>query len=227
MFGDIFQLLDRDDDEISEYPIQASEDIKKYLVKELGGNPEDYSQIRIPDNMFIWATMNSADQGVFPIDTAFKRRWDFTYIGINASEGQIRDKTVVLGTGDKARMVDWNELRHAINDRLSTFKINEDKLLGPYFLSKKVVPQEDNIDRKTFIEAFKNKVLMYLFDDAAKQKRPSLFADGLDTMKYSAICDAFERNGVFAFCTDISSRFTTIPTEAEETDQTVQEGESE
>ena len=73
VFGEIFQLLDRNDDNVSEYPIQTSEDIRNYLAKELGGNPSDYAQIRIPDNMFIWATMNSADQGVFPMDTAFKR----------------------------------------------------------------------------------------------------------------------------------------------------------
>ena len=58
-------------------------------IKNLGGNPDDYSEIRIPDNMFIWATMNSADQGVFPMDTAFKRRWDFTYLGIDDSEAGI------------------------------------------------------------------------------------------------------------------------------------------
>ena len=82
VFGDVFQLLDRDDTNKSEYPIQVSEDIKKYLAKPdvLGGTPEDYSSLSIPDNMFIWATMNSADQGVFPMDTAFKRRWDFTPI---------------------------------------------------------------------------------------------------------------------------------------------------
>lgn len=85
VFGDVFQLLDRGDDEVSEYPIQASEDIKKYLAEELGGNPDDYAEIRIPDNMFIWATMNSADQGVFPMDTAFKRRWDFTYCWYSSS----------------------------------------------------------------------------------------------------------------------------------------------
>ena len=56
VFGDVFQLLDRGDDEVSEYPIQASEDTKKYLAGELGGNPDDYSEIRLPDNMFIWAT---------------------------------------------------------------------------------------------------------------------------------------------------------------------------
>ena len=100
VFGDVFQLLDRGDDEVSEYPIQASEDIKRYLAGELGGNPDDYSEIRIPDNMFIWATMNSADQGVFPMDTAFKRRWDFTYLGIDDSEAGIVGKKVILGQGE-------------------------------------------------------------------------------------------------------------------------------
>lgn len=68
VFGDVFQLLDRDDDGVSEYEIQASEDIRRYLAKELGGNADHYKKIRIPNNMFIWATMNSADQGVFPMD---------------------------------------------------------------------------------------------------------------------------------------------------------------
>ena len=89
VFGDIFQLLDMDEKGVSEYPIQASEDMKEYLATELGGLPDDFEQIRIPDNMFIWATMNSADQGVFPMDTAFKRRWDFTYLGIDDSEEEL------------------------------------------------------------------------------------------------------------------------------------------
>lgn len=215
VFGDIFQLLDRSDDGVSEYPICASEDIKSFLAEELDEAPSVFAEISIPDNMFIWATMNSADQGVFPMDTAFKRRWDFTYIGINASEANIAGKTVVLGTGENERVVEWNALRKAINDRLSSFKINEDKLLGPYFLSRRIIPEDAEIDRGQFEDAFKNKVLMYLFDDAAKQKRPSLFADGVDTTKYSAVCSAFEVNGVFAFCSEISSRFTSKPTPTE------------
>ena len=89
VFGDVFQLLDRDDDGVSEYEIQASEDIRKYLAKQLGGTPDNYQKIRIPNNMFIWSTMNSADQGVFPMDTAFKRRWNFEYLGINENEEKI------------------------------------------------------------------------------------------------------------------------------------------
>ena len=77
VFGDIFQLLDRDENGESEYPITTSEDLRKFLAKpeNLGGKPVDYETISLPSNMYIWATMNSADQGVFPMDTAFKRRW--------------------------------------------------------------------------------------------------------------------------------------------------------
>ena len=139
VFGDVFQLLDRDDDGVSEYEIHATKDIRNHLAKELGGVPAYYDRIRIPDNMFIWATMNSADQGVFPMDTAFKRRWDFEYLGINNNDGSIRGK-ITLGTGTHALEIDYNKLRKAINDKLAKdYKVNEDKLLGPFFLSRKVV----------------------------------------------------------------------------------------
>lgn len=209
VFGDVFQLLDRGDDEVSEYPIQASEDIKKYLADELGGNPDDYSEIRIPDNMFIWATMNSADQGVFPMDTAFKRRWDFTYLGIDDSEAGIAGKKVILGQGEYRRIVEWNALRKAINDELLTYRVNEDKLMGPYFISKKNMPEDEMIDSAVFARIFKNKVIMYLFDDAAKQKRITLFGgcDEKAKNQYSKICREFDTKGVYIFCEGISSQF--------------------
>lgn len=209
VFGDVFQLLDRGDDEVSEYPIQASEDIKKYLAGELGGNPDDYAEIRIPDNMFIWATMNSADQGVFPMDTAFKRRWDFTYLGIDDSEAGIVGKKVVLGQGEYRRVVEWNVLRKAINNELLTYKVNEDKLMGPYFISKKNLPEGEMIDPAVFTRIFKNKVIMYLFDDAAKQKRITLFGgcDEKAKNQYSKICREFDTKGVYIFCEGISSQF--------------------
>ena len=209
VFGDVFQLLDRGGDEVSEYPIQASEDIKKYLAGELGGNPDDYSEIRIPDNMFIWATMNSADQGVFPMDTAFKRRWDFTYLGIDDSEAGIVGKKVILGQGDDRRIVEWNALRKAINNELLTYKVNEDKLMGPYFISKKNLPEGEMIDSAVFTRIFKNKVIMYLFDDAAKQKRITLFGgcDEKAKNQYSKICKEFDTKGVYIFCEGISSQF--------------------
>lgn len=194
---------------MSEYPIQASEDMKKYLAEELGGEPDDYSKIRIPDNMFIWATMNSADQGVFPMDTAFKRRWEFTYLGIDENEAGIAGKRVALGQGEYRRTVEWNALRKAINNELLTYKVNEDKLMGPYFIAKKILPQDETIDPAAFSDFFKNKVIMYLFDDAAKQRRTALFSgcDERARNQYSKICSEFDKKGVFIFCEAIRDQF--------------------
>ncbi|MBQ3661432.1 MAG: AAA family ATPase [Firmicutes bacterium] len=205
VFGDVFQLLDRDKYGVSEYPIQASEDIKAFLAEQLGGTPEDYAKIRIPNNMFIWATMNSADQGVFPMDTAFRRRWDFTYIGIDDRDEEIRGKYVLLGK-DSSQKVEWNKLRKAINRYLTSQKINEDKQLGPYFISRNVIIPEngDEIDKELFSETFKSKVIMYLFEDAAKQKRPDLFSGcGNDRRRYSDICKLFDEIGVNIFNSSI------------------------
>ena len=208
VFGDVFQLLDRNDDDVSEYPIQASEDIKHYLASELGGTESDYSSIKIPNNLFIWATMNSADQGVFPMDTAFKRRWDFTYLGIDDNDDAIKGKYVKLGKGDAEKEVEWNSLRKAINSFLAKSNINEDKQLGPYFIARRiVVPDEgDVIEKDRFVETFLNKVIMYLFEDAAKQKRASLFAGCIkDKTRYSEICKDFIDRGISIFCQEITN----------------------
>lgn len=211
VFGDVFQLLDRDDDGVSEYEIQASEDIRKYLAKELGGSPDSYKRIRIPNNMFIWATMNSADQGVFPMDTAFKRRWNFEYLGIDENEEKIKGigKIMLAGTDEP---IEWNRLRKAINAKMSSsdFKINEDKLMGPFFLSKKVIASDENgmiIDVDKFIDAFKSKVIMYLYEDAVKQGKHRFFDGCLDTGKYSSVCDAFKTMGIGIFGTTFKELF--------------------
>ena len=209
VFGEIFQLLDRNDDNVSEYPIQTSEDIRNYLAKELGGNPSDYAQIRIPDNMFIWATMNSADQGVFPMDTAFKRRWDFTYLGIDDNDSDIQGKVVKIKVGNTEKDIEWNSLRQAINEFLAKEKINEDKQLGPYFISRKItVPANGGniIDTEAFNRVFKQKVIPYLFDDAAKQKRSKLF-EGIpnEANRYSKICNAYDEIGIGIFAQSIQN----------------------
>ena len=198
VFGDVFQLLDRNSNGSSEYEIHTTEDIKKYLISELGKSPDS---IKIPDNMFIWATMNSADQGVYPMDTAFKRRWNFEYIGIDDSDDDIGG-IVALGQGEYQRDINWNQLRKTINSTLSDeFGINEDKLLGPYFLSQQVFAYGDDgrmISPERFIAAFKSKVLMYLFEDAAKAVRQRLF-DGCNSSRYSAVCAAFDEKGIAVF----------------------------
>ena len=142
--------------------------------------------------MFIWATMNSADQGVFPMDTAFKRRWDFRYIGIDESQDGIKGYTLEIA-GQK---INWNALRTAINARLTSLNINEDKLIGPYFINEKTLK-----DNKAFVEAFKSKVIMYLFEDAAKQRRGKVFYQ--EGVKYSDLCQKFMSEGVKVFNPEI------------------------
>ena len=228
VFGDVFQLLDRDDDGSSTYTVATSEEMADCIGACFNGLSDDektviehyyddvgFEDIRemstknlcLPPNMYIWATMNSADQGVFPMDTAFKRRWDFRYIDIdegeNADIGGTPLSEIEVPCG--GRNVLWNDLRHAINEFLMSdeMKVNEDKLLGPFFIS----PTALKPDR--FPAVFKDKVLLYLYEDVGKTKRKKLFRDGLNT--YSKVCAAFdvEGEGIFGAGFDgsrISSR---------------------
>ncbi len=191
VFGDVFQILDRNKNNESVYPIDASEDMKSYL---------DQDKIILPKNLFIWATMNSADQGVFPMDTAFKRRWDFKYFSINHDENLIEDTHVMIN----GEPIYWNGLRKQINDELLSYKVNEDKLMGPFFAFNEFMNQE--VPTETFKDIFKNKIIMYLFEDAARSRRDVLFS-GAKTdnyVTYSEICDAFDQIGIGIFCDSIN-----------------------
>lgn len=159
--------------------------------------------------MFIWATMNSADQGVFPMDTAFKRRWDFTYLGIDDNDEDIRGKYVEMGSKEKQR-VEWNELRKSINEFLADNKIMKTSNFGPYFIARNVVVPADGgseINSEKFCDVFKHKVLMYLFDDAAKQKRGKIFGGSAKGQnRYSKVCEAFDEQGIGIFHSDIQTK---------------------
>lgn len=199
VFGDMFQLLDRTDAGDSVYEIQASEDVRRYLARELGGTKDNYTSIKIPNNMYIWATMNSADQGVFPMDTAFKRRWEFTYLSINANEKKIAIEDLPIINGD-AKIIKWNILRKSINNMLlKECKVNEDKLLGPFFISGEVFKNATS-NTDAFFEAFNSKVLMYLFEDAGKMHQKKLFA-GIDQneLTFSKVCEDFKTRGTAIF----------------------------
>ncbi len=201
VFGDLFQLLDRKNN-YSEYAIQTSEDMRQYLRMELECECE---KLRIPDNMFIWATMNSADQGVCPLDTAFKRRWNFEYIGVDAEEADDMGNTNVPGIfrTPGGKEIEWNAMRKAINELLSSdaVKVHEDKLLGPFFLNAKNYLKEGSSDELSdnFCKIVESKVLMYLFEDAAKTKRPYVFEGKANTNRFSVLCREFEINGLSIF----------------------------
>ena len=221
VFGDVFQLLDRNEKGESSYPIVTSEDARDYLAHEFyGRNYDDCTQeqkkecetMQIPSNMYIWATMNSADQGVEILDTAFKRRWEFEYIEINESESAVDDYFIpvhINKDSKKIKIVKWNALRKKINDALSDCYVKEDKLLGPFFLSKERLKSVASIkdkngnetlsekNAKEFIEAFKSKVLMYLFEDAAAGNIDGIFKN--KPMRYSTVCDSFNKVGIGIF----------------------------
>lgn len=215
-FGDIFQLLDRTDDGASEYAVSVSEDLHDHLKVQIGPFLTDgfgnrfgattpindpqlvsaTSTIELPNNMYIWATMNSADQGVFPMDTAFKRRWDFRYMDINEGESVIEDYKVPMGTNESGMpvyRVVWNDLRRCINDVLRNINVNEDKLLGPFFIAPSRLANESG-----FPEVFKAKVLLYLYEDAAKTKHGRLFTLG-DHPSYADVCKAYDEVGEAIF----------------------------
>lgn len=195
VFGDMFQLLDRNANGESDYEIQTSEDMRNYLAEQLGGNSYNYKALKLPNNFYIWATMNSADQGVFPMDTAFKRRWNFEYIGIDDNENGVSTYEIPI---NKNKKVNWNDLRKAINSKLISLNVNEDKLLGPYFISENDLKNAMG-KPEDFIKLFKSKVLMYLFEDAAKMKRD--FFKLTDNRKYiySDICNELDENGIAVF----------------------------
>lgn len=225
VFGDVFQLLDRNRNGFSEYDIQPSEDIRQYLSEMLGGTPADYFSLRLPDNMFIWATMNSADQGVFPMDTAFKRRWDFNYIGIDDEEitedsKGVKKENIKLKFILNNQEIRWNVLRRAINAKLSSDKdgirANEDKLMGPFFVkcdqykldATDVIASKDENDE--FISVLNEKVLMYLFEDVARTRRDELF-EGMNGKgncnKYSDIKRVFMSEGLELFGHDFKTKY--------------------
>lgn len=206
VFGDFFQLLDRKGYGESEYPITTSEEVRLFIRNEISKSSDDekayilnkigaqFDKLVFPENLYIWATMNSADQGVMPMDTAFKRRWDFTYIGINdaldnpeVSEEFKKYQFRIT----KDRIANWDDFRREVNKRLSACNVSEDKLLGPYFISKSVLESGD-IDKIT--ETIKNKVLMYLYEDAGRAFRSSLFVSE-KAATFSDLCKNFDENG--------------------------------
>lgn len=194
VFGDVFQLLDRLDTGESEYPVTTSLDLKDCLTRELCA--EESEELVIPQNMYIWASMNSADQGVFPIDTAFRRRWEYKYMDVNDPKTVAAIKDVTVPIGSTGKRVYWDQLRRAINTALLNCGINEDKLLGPFFVKK------DSLTDESFSGAFKSKVLFYLCEDVMKMRKGKLFANGA-SKTYSEICAAFDSDGLGVFNAEV------------------------
>ena len=199
IFGDLFQLLDRNNMGCSSYAISADEDIAQFLrddvkgfalkktedgegltqqqrdviasfklekdngaVEEIGSDILDGSKLLLPPNLRIWATMNTSDQSLFPIDSAFKRRWNWEYMPIEYDK---KDWTFVIG----GKRYSWGEFLKVINPKIFKLTMSEDKQMGYFFVkpdkkSKGDLKEHDTISEKVFV----NKVLFYLWTDVFK-----------------------------------------------------------
>lgn len=173
IFGDLFQLLDRNEDGYSTYPIVADTDIQRYLSKEFekvnipdslnaiyddydGNIVEDIKNgivLALPNNLYIWATMNTSDQSLFPIDSAFKRRWDWKYMPIDTK----KENWNIEVDGKK---YSWSDFLEVINEQIFKVTKSEDKKLGFYFCRA----NNHVVDAEKFV----SKVIFYLYNDVFK-----------------------------------------------------------
>lgn len=165
IFGDLFQLLDRRNDGYSEYPINADKDLRDYIRTELarhkGIDPDIESEgiedgkLRLPPNFHILATMNTSDQSLFPMDSAFKRRWDWEYMPIQYKGASSDNFTIKLSD----KRFRWIDFLKAVNDRIRRVTESEDKQLGNYFIKSDIEENE-----------FKSKVMFYLWSEVCKDE---------------------------------------------------------
>ncbi|WP_289765651.1 AAA family ATPase [Bacteroides acidifaciens] len=162
VFGDLFQLLDRDAYGKSEYSIKADADLRAFLEETLG---EDNIGIKdgelcLPSNLYIYATMNTSDQSLFPIDSAFKRRWDWEYEPIKYKN---TDWKIAIDNTEYS----WVSFQRKVNDKILSATSSEDKLLGDYFVN----PSDGVITDKVLL----NKILFYLWNDVCKDGEGEIF----------------------------------------------------
>ncbi len=155
IFGEIFQLLDRNSEGESEYSISVSLPFEKWLIENCPGALID-KKLRIPSNLSIVATMNSADQGVQTMDSAFKRRWRFLYMPVKFDGSSVSNMKISY----QNQALDWKDFAGGINKVLEKDVIvQEDRLIGPYFLRKEEISSKDSISEK---------LLLYLWDDVLR-----------------------------------------------------------
>lgn len=148
IFGDLFQLLDRKDGR-SEFSIIPDAELRKYLKKE----GLESNKLVLPENLNIYATMNTSDQSLFPMDSAFKRRWAMEYVPINLDQKIAKEYTFKISDEEYS----WVEFLRKINPLIRKATDSEDKQMGEFFIKGHVTEEE-----------FVNKVMFYIWNDVCK-----------------------------------------------------------
>lgn len=205
IFGDIFQLLDRDDNSISEYGI-TNVGVLDYLNSfefDVEGEKKRYTfgEIKIPGNMDIFATMNTSDQNVYTLDTAFTRRWSKERMPNDFNGNEIKDMLV-----PGMYKYTWEEFVGSVNkqiqDKLDDLQVNEDKQVGAFFVKKSdLLPKDASSDDKEKAKSFAYKVLEYLWDDVSKLDHTVIFNPSYKT--FESLVEAYLKNGVTVFNREI------------------------
>lgn len=174
IFGDIFQLLDRNEQGFSDYSVSPDKDLALYLKETFAQNVisdslnsiksglGDGTILMLPPNLHILATMNTSDQSLFPIDSAFKRRWDWVYMPIETKPEDKNGKTIYRSVETDAYTYDWGQFLDEVNKRIFEITESEDKQLGFWF----VKPKSDN--QTISANDFVSKVIFYLWNDIYK-----------------------------------------------------------
>ena len=161
IFGDLFQLLDRKNGK-SEYKIKADKDLAQHLREQLGTDSEGIQdgKLCLPANLHILATMNTSDQSLFPMDSAFKRRWEWEYVSINYATN-IKSGTFDITIGEKTdeKTYSWVEFIKNVNEKIFDLTQSEDKQMGNFFI-------KSSIDEK----GFKHKVMFYLWYEVLRDE---------------------------------------------------------
>lgn len=203
IFGDIFQLLDRKNG-ISEYPI-TNINIIDYLNKEFDGQFL-FKDIKLPGNLFIYATMNTSDQNVFTLDTAFKRRWEFEKL-INEFKDDHEFKGMYIPSLISLN-VTWEELVNAINEymlELTDNLNNEDKQIGVYFVDKTGMRKEEaSLSSEDDTKKFAYKILEYLWDDVSKFARDKWFKEDIKSL--DQLVEEYLKSGTEVFSDGVKSK---------------------
>ncbi|WP_294242629.1 hypothetical protein [Pseudobutyrivibrio sp.] len=213
IFGDLFQLLDRDEQGFSRYEVTPDTDLQEFIAdlgldisgifdkngNDISSQISDGSLLKLPNNLYIWATMNTSDQSLFPIDSAFKRRWDWEYMKIKKEKDE-KDNDLnwkIEIKLDDINYLDWWDFIEKINEIIATMTSSADKQLGYFFC----LPNKDGkIDLKTFV----SKVIFYLWNDVFKDygfEDASLFQytskkeDGTEINKELTFPDFYDKEG--------------------------------
>lgn len=202
IFGDLFQLLDRNDEHFSEYPIESDTDLQKEIERAFKEHKnyklehdidvedviEDYTSnydatlsediqhgrvLLLPPNLYIWATMNTSDQSLFPIDSAFKRRWEWKYMKIKDEGKEWKIDVKIKDANGEEKLVDWWDFIRKVNDIIASMTSSADKQLGYFFCkADKKTPEkasEPNSENDLIsVDTFVSKVLFYLWNDVFK-----------------------------------------------------------